>query len=108
MNIALLIGVLVLLMLLYMNNESYIIPDVKNKLGFNIAEDPDSAHKTVDYMITCGTVNDVVPDPNFSFKYGVAQMNCGDHSFVCPGSSATKRTSVLSPENNALICVYPQ
>jgi len=90
------------------SNETYIIPEMQNVLGFNIVEDADKANNKTDYMVTCANINNVVPSPNFSFKYGPTQMNCSQYNFWCPASKdSPNRVSIISPANQALICSYP-
>ena len=75
--------------------------------GFNIQENSDKVNKTVDYTVSCANVNNAFPSPNFSFKYGVTDMTCGDFTFMCPASEKGERVSVISPSNNGqLVCVY--
>ena len=89
------------------HNELYVIPEMVTSPGFNIQENIDSVNKTTDYTVSCANVNNVIPSPNFSFKYGVTDISCGDYRFMCPASDKYNRVSVISPNSSGqLFCVY--
>ena len=89
------------------HSELYIIPEMVTSTGFNIQENVDKVNNTTDYTVSCANVNNNTPSPNFSFKYGVTDISCGDFRFMCPASDRHNRVSVISPNNRGqLFCVY--
>lgn len=107
MKTIILVVAIVLFIFFTLNAEMYIIPEMTTKPGFNIQENTDTVNKTIDYTVTCANVNNSIPTPNFSFKYGVTDISCGDFRFMCPASDKYNRVSVISPNNSGqLFCVY--
>jgi len=99
--------IIIIIITVSFHNESYIIPEMVTTPGFNIQENSDKVNKTVDYTVSCANVNNAFPSPNFSFKYGVTDISCGDFRFMCPASDRHNRVSVISPNDRGqLFCVY--
>jgi len=86
---------------------------IKPEFGFDINEVPDEKYDTLDYKVMCSNVNEVVPLPTFDFNAGVTRMNCPSsndpcvyHQYMCQDVPNYKRTSVINPTDNGLLCVY--